>query len=98
MTDISLDKVIHDAMALRPDEQQRLVEFLTRQQEVLITHDAGNHPPPTIEQVAAQQGKGPIDFDEIRRLGRFFPQDEKVDDLVNLVRDLRQDKSERILG
>lgn len=86
-------------MALRPDEQQRLVEFLTtRQQEVLLTHDAGNDPPATIEQVAAHQGKGPIDFDEIRKLGTFFPQDEKVDDLVDLIRDLRQDKSKRILG
>jgi hypothetical protein len=91
MADVTLDKVIQDAVALPPEEQHRLIEFLT-------DREAQTHPRKTIEQIAAQHGKSPLDFGEIRKLGLFFPEDESVDDLVRVVRSLRNDRSERTLG
>ena len=91
MADITLDKVIQDAAALPPEEQRRLIELLT-------ARASEASPRKTIEQIASEQGKRPLDFAEIRRLGSFFPADESVDDLVSTLRNLRQDRSTRTLG
>ncbi|HKR12443.1 MAG TPA: hypothetical protein VJT15_10320 [Pyrinomonadaceae bacterium] len=65
--------------------------------ELLNARIAQNAPQETIEQVAEEQGKRPLDFARIRNLGSFFPEDESVDDLIDMVRNLRQDKTPRAL-
>ena len=77
-----------DAATLPPEEQRRLIEFLTARES-----QAGRRK--TIEQIAAEQDKRPLDFEEIRRLGSFFPEEESVDDLIGTVQALRQDGSTR---
>ena len=91
MADITLDKVIQDAAMLPQEEQRRLIELLTAR-----ASQAGTQK--TIEQIAAEQNKRPLDFAEIRRLGSFFPEEESVDDLIGTVRSARQDESTRTLG
>ena len=91
MADITLDKIIRDAATLPPEDQRRLIELLTAR-----ASQAGTQK--TIEQIAAEQNKRPLDFAEIRRLGSFFPEAESVDDLIATVRRLRQDQSTRTLG
>ena len=91
MADITLDKIIRDAATLPPEDQRRLIELLTARGS-----QTGNRK--TIEQIAAEQDKRPLDFAEIRRLGSFFPEEESVDDLIGTVRSLRQDESTRTLG
>lgn len=88
MANVTLDEVIRDAASLPPEEQRRLLEVLreTTSQPYVLKN---------IEQIAKEQGKAPLDFAEIRRLGCFFPDDEDVDDLVNTVLRLRRDKSTR---
>lgn len=91
MADNTLDRIIRDAATLPPEEQRRLIELLT-------AHESQAGRRKTIEQIAAEQDKGPLDFAEIRRLGSFFPEEESVDDLIGTVRSLRQDESTRMLG
>jgi len=86
MADITLDKIFEEAMTLSPEEQRRLIEWLTAS-----APQAG--PRKTIEQMAAEQGKKPLNFAELRKLGSFFPEEESVDDLVKTVRELRRDRS-----
>jgi hypothetical protein len=87
MTEVSFEKVLEEALALSPDEQRRLIDAL----------DASLPPEPgkSIEQLAAEQGKKPLRFDELRKLGEFFPEDESIDDLVNFIRESRKDTQER---
>lgn len=88
MADVKLDRIIKDAFSLPPQEQRRLIELLNAQ----IGQSA---PQKTIEQMAAEQGKVPLDFAKIRHLGSFFPEDENVDDLISTVRNLREDQTTR---
>ena len=90
MADNMLDKIIQDATRLSPHQQQRLIQVLTE-------HLSQPSPKKTIQQIASEQGKGPLEFSKIRELGSFFPEDESVDDLIQTVRSLRQDKSARKL-
>ena len=90
MADNTLDKIIREATRLPPDQQQRLIQALTER----ISQPS---PKKTIEQMASEQGKRPLEFSRIRELGSFFPEDENVDDLIRTVRSLRQDKSARKL-
>jgi hypothetical protein len=69
------------------DDSQRLIQVLTD-----LTQPS---PKKTIEQIASEQGKGPLEFSKIRDMGSFFPDDENIDDLIRTVRVLRQDKSVR---
>ena len=91
MADNTLDKIIRDAATLPPEDQRRLIELLT-------ARASQAEPRKTIEQIATEQDKRPLDFAEIRRLGSFFPEEESVDDLIGTVRSLRQDESMRTLG
>ncbi len=77
MAEITLEKVLADARTLPGNEQAALVDALLM--PVI-------RPRKTIEQLAAEQGKKPVDFDELLKLGEFFPEEESVDDLVNTVR------------
>ena len=90
MAEVTLDRIIKDAFSLPPQDQRRLIELLNAR----ISQTA---PAKTIEQMAAEQGKAPLDFAKIRNLGSFFPEDENVDDLINTIRSLREDKATRAL-
>ena len=90
MADITLDRIIKDAFSLPPQDQRRLIELLNARM-------AQSASVQTIEQMAAEQGKAPLDFARIQKLGSFFPADENVDDLVNTIRSLRDDKATRTL-
>jgi len=48
-----------------------------------------------VETLAKQQGVGPLDFAKARRLGRFWPQDESIDDFVATVRRWRDEEGDR---
>jgi hypothetical protein len=48
-----------------------------------------------VETLAEQQGVGPLDFARARRLGRFWPQDESIDDFVATVRRWRDEEGGR---
>ncbi|HWQ36825.1 MAG TPA: hypothetical protein VNQ79_28595 [Blastocatellia bacterium] len=87
MSDISFEKVLEEAMTLSHGEQRRLIDAL----------DAAWPPKPrkTIEQLAAEQGKKPLRFEELRKPGEFFPEDESIDNLVNFIRESRRDTQER---
>ena len=85
-----LEKIVQDAASLPVDQQQQLIQMLIAR----LSHPA---PKKNIEQIATEQGKGPLRFSEIRELGSFFPEDENVDDLINTVRSLREDRSTRKL-
>lgn len=52
-------------------------------------------PSKTLAQIAAEQGKKPLKFEELRRLGRFFPAHESVDELVNSVYAQRNETGKR---
>jgi hypothetical protein len=90
MVDNKIEKIIQDAASLPPEQQQRLIQVLTERLSQPTVKK-------TIEQIASEQGKGPLRFSEIRELGSFFPDEESVDDLISTVRTLRQDKSVRDL-
>jgi hypothetical protein len=90
MADVTLDRIIRDAFSLPPQEQRRLLELLK-------ARIAQTPPTKTIEELAKQQGKRPLDFGRIRDLGAFFPADESIDDLISTVRILREDKATRPL-
>jgi hypothetical protein len=90
MADATLDRIIKEAFSLPPQDQRRLIELLN-------ARIAQTGPVKTIEQLAEEQGKGPLDFSTIRSLGSFFPDDESVDDLISTVRQLREDKATRTL-
>ena len=85
MADVTLDKVLEEAMRLSPEEQCRLIELLAASAPQA-------QPRKSIEQMAAEQGKKPLNFEELRALGSFFPEEESVDDLVEIVREMRRDQ------
>jgi hypothetical protein len=86
-TEITLEKVLAEALELSLDDQRRLIEILSVNQPI--------KPRKTLEQLAAEQGKKPVNFDELLKLGEFFPEDESVDDLVNFIRESRRDSGVR---
>jgi len=90
MAESTIDQIMRDVASLSSDQLQRLITLLT----VRLTQES---PRKTIEQVAAEQGKGPLNFGEIRELGSFFPESESVDDLVRTLQSLRQDRTARTL-
>ena len=75
----TFEEVLEEARKLKPQEKRRLSYILA--EEV----------PKTIEQIAAEQGKGPVNFDDLLKRGEFWPEDESVDDFVAFVREVRKD-------
>ncbi len=75
----TLEEILKAARTLPPQEQRRLRELLAEEA------------PKSIEQIAAEQGKGPINFDELLALGEFWPEDESIDDFIAAVREWRRD-------
>ncbi len=88
MAEITLEKILEEVNSLPPNEKEALIDALL--QPVI-------RPRKTIEQLVAEQGKKPLNFAELRRLGKFFPEDESVDDLVRTVREWRDVPSTRNL-
>lgn len=86
MAEITLEKVLAEARMLPENEQEALIDALLR--PVL-------RPRKTIEQLAAEQGKKPVNFDELLKLGEFFPEEESVDDLIKTVDEWRSERYAR---
>lgn len=76
---LTFEEVVQEVRRLKPQEKRRLSYIL--EQET----------PKTIEQIAAEQGVGPMDFDELRKLGEFWPEDESIDDFNAFVRESRRE-------
>lgn len=91
MTEVAtdLERVLEEALKLSGEDQRKLIAMLSAVQPI--------RPRKTLEQLAAEQGKKPVKFEELLKLGEFFPEEESVDDLVNFTRDERRDYSERSL-
>jgi hypothetical protein len=92
MMNVTFDEVLEKALALPLADQRRLVftlsaspAFKTRNGDEYLT------PRESLERMVIAQGKKPLNFAELRKLGEFFPEDENVDDLVNAVREWRRD-------
>lgn len=95
MPDVTLEKVLEDARSLPPEEQQQLLEMLSAEApeiEPAITIE----PIITIEQLAAEQGTRPMDFEEM--LGDFWPEEENVDDFITTLRAWRSETWQRSLS
>lgn len=88
MADVTLEKILEDARALSSEDRKKLVSLL-------IASDEPPQPHKPLEQIAREQGKHPVDFDELLKLGEFFPEEESVDELVSAVGEWRRDSSER---
>jgi hypothetical protein len=52
---------------------------------------------PDVETLAKQQGVTPLDFARARHLGKFWPEDESIDDFIATVRRWRDEEGEREL-
>jgi len=48
---------------------------------------------PDVETLARHQGVGPLDFENARRLGMFWPEDESIDEFIATVRSWRDEES-----
>jgi len=74
----TLEQVLQAAQAL-PLEDQRLLSELIE-------------PPKSIEELAAEQGVKPFDFEEARRAAAgIWPDDESLDDFTTWLRDARKE-------
>jgi len=80
---LTFEEILEGVRKLKPREKRRLSEILAEEL------------PKTIEEIAAEQGVGPIDFDELRKLGEFWPEDESIDDFNAFIRESRQEDSFR---
>ena len=96
MMNVTFDEVLEKALALPLADQRRLVStlsaspaFETRNGDEYLTAQE------KLERMVIAQGKKPLNFAELRKLGEFFPEDESVDDLVNAIREWRRDTRDR---
>lgn len=87
MSEANFERVLENARALSAEDQRRLIELLSAPKP--------GKPHKTLEELAAEQGKKPVNFDELLKLGEFFPEDESVDDLVTFVQESRRDSWNR---
>ena len=76
---LTFEDVLHEARKLKPQEKRRLSEILAEEA------------PKTIEQIAAEQGVGPMDYDKLLKLGEFWPEDESIDEFNAFVRKSRRE-------
>ena len=79
----TLEEILKAARTLPPQEQRRLRKLLAEEA------------PKSIEQIAAEQSVEPINFEELRKLGEFWPEDESIDDFIAAVREWRRDEPDR---
>lgn len=88
--EITVEKLFEEALTLSPAERERLIDLLTPYKPI--------KPLKSLAQLAEEQGKKPIKFDDLLKLGEFFPEEESVDDLVNFIRESRRDTGHRSLA
>lgn len=67
------------------------VKVTKQELDVDNTADADFFETADVETLAKQQGVGPLDFARARRLGRFWPEDESIDEFVSAVRRWRDE-------
>jgi len=73
MSTPTLDQVLHDAQQLPPEDQRALVALIK--------------PHKSIEQLAAEQGVKPFDFEEAWQAAEgIWPDDENIDDFTAWLR------------
>jgi len=96
MMNVTFDEVLEKALALPLADQRRLVSTLSTS-PAFETRNGNEYltPREKLERMVIAQGKKPLNYAELRKLGEFFPEDESVDDLVNAVREWRSDTRER---
>ncbi len=96
MINMTFDEVLEKALALPLADQRRLV-FTLSAAPAFETQNGDEYltPRERLERMVIAQGKKPLNFAELRRLGEFLPEDESVDDLVNAIREWRRDTRER---
>lgn len=87
--EITVEKLFEDALTLSPEERERLIDLLTPYKPI--------KPLKSLAQLAAEQGKKPLKYEELRKLGEFFPEDESVDELIEFIRESRRDTHQRSL-
>lgn len=75
---LTFEEILQEARKLKPEEKRKLGVLLTAER------------PTTLEELAAEQGKGPVNFDELLKLGEFWPEEESVDDFNAFVRESRR--------
>lgn len=75
---LTFEEVLEEAKKLKPEEKRKLGHILIREA------------PKTIEQIMAEQGVGPLDFNELRKLAGGWPEDENIDDFTAFVKESRQ--------
>jgi hypothetical protein len=96
MMNVTFDEVLEKALALPLADQRRLVLTLSTSPAFEMRNgDEYLTPRERLERTVIAQGKKPLNFAELRKLGEFFPEDESVDDLVNSVREWRRDTRDR---
>jgi hypothetical protein len=88
-TTVSYEQVLGDALKLSPEDRARLLHSLETLPPL--------QPRKSLAELAAEQGKKPVDFEELLKLGEFFPAEESVDDLVAFIRKSRSDGQSRSL-
>jgi len=74
---------------------QRVVEMAKHELDLHSTRTDEFFETVDVETLAKQQGVGPLDFAQARRLGRFWPKDESIDDFVATVRRWRDEGGDR---
>ena len=75
---LTFEEVLEEARKLQPLEKRRLSYILTEEL------------PKTIEQIAAEQGVGPVNLDELEKFTGKWPEDENIDDFVAFVKESRK--------
>ncbi len=88
MSAITFEKVLQEAKALSPSEQRRLWQLLS-------ANEQQTKPAKTIEQLVAEQGTRPLNFEEM--LGDFWPEDEITDEFLATLREWRNESEHRSL-
>lgn len=87
MSNQTLEKLLEEVRTLPPEDREALRDWLDANQP--------SKPSKTLAQIAEEQGKKPLKFEQLRKLGRFFPAEESVDELVNSVYAQRKEPGRR---
>ena len=96
MMNMTFDEVLEKALALPLADQRRLVFTLSTSPAFeALNGDEYLTPREKLERMVIAQGKKPLNFAELRKLGEFFPEDESVGDMAPAIREWRRDTRDR---
>ena len=82
--ELTYEQVLEEMLKLSPVERAQALDCIVSEPPI--------RPLKSLAELAAEQGKGPVDFEELLKLGEFFPAEESVDDLIAFVRESRTDR------